>query len=353
MIIYGTRPELIKLAPVYLEAVNRQNIKPILVSAGQHLHLVDQMERSFGVEPDIRLNVMRKDQRLHELTSRLLRSITNCLNEIKPELVLVQGDTTTAFSASLSATYMNIPIAHVEAGLRTGDFKHPFPEEMNRVLISKLVDYHFCPTERAYKNLLNEGVRPEKVFVVGNTIVDAINQFKPLLLPKLTRGDAQHILITLHRRENFGSPLISIIEAIKQLAEKHSKVIFKFPVHPNPNVKNVVKANLRSFSNIELLPPLDYMDFLRILSSALVAITDSGGVQEEAPSFGIPVAICRNETERPEILECGLGKLVGNNSELIFKTVDRWISSNSGPKITKNPFGDGFASKHILDCLVK
>ena len=353
MIVYGTRPELIKLAPVYLEAVNRENVKPILVSAGQHFDLVNQIEKSFGIEPDIKLNVMKKDQRLHELTSRLIKSVTNCLSEIRPDLVLVQGDTTTAFCASLGAAYMNIPTAHVEAGLRTGDIKNPFPEEMNRVLISKIADYHFCPTERAYNNLLNEGVRSEKVFLVGNTIVDAIDRFKPLLLPEPAREGRQHILITLHRRENFGAPLLSIIDAIKQLAEKHSQVTFKFPVHPNPNIRKVVKANLMTSHNIKLLPPLDYMDFLSTLSSASLVISDSGGVQEEAPSFGIPVAICRNETERPEILDCGLGVLVGHNSELIFKTVDCWLSTNASHILTKNPFGDGRASKYLLDCLLK
>jgi len=355
LVVVGTRPEAIKLAPV-VEALQRsETLRPVILATSQHREMLRQALAPFDLEPDVDLEVMTAGQSPTMVAARVLDRIEQSLLDLAPASVVVQGDTTTALAAAWASFYAGIPVAHVEAGLRSGRMDSPFPEEFNRRGISVAASLHFAPTPGARENLLAEGVAPDDIFVVGNTIVDAVARIlKGRRRPEPDPGRAT-ILVTLHRRESFGRPLERALGAIRRLAlERGDRVRVIYPVHPNPNVSEPVRRLLLDLPNVELRPPLDYPEFLEIFSTSRFAFSDSGGVQEEAPTVRVPVLIARETTERPEVLESGWGILVGTDpdrilgeSRLLLDDEDAYRARCSGP----NPFGDGFASRRIVDVL--
>lgn len=365
LIVFGTRPEAIKMAPV-IKTLEKNLDVSVCVTA-QHREMLDQVLNLFEIIPNYDLDLMKSNQDLFDITSRVLLGIKKVLLKVKPDLVLVHGDTTTSMATSLAAFYLQIPIAHVEAGLRTHNIYSPFPEEMNRQLTGRIADYHFAPTEQAKKKLLNEGVEEKKIFVTGNTVIDALfsvlkkarlQRFTKNLitqLPFLTLDKMPRIvLITGHRRENFGPGFEEIFQAIKDLAKSFLDVQFIYPVHLNPNVREPVDRILSGLSNVHLIKPQDYLFFVKLMDISTLILTDSGGVQEEAPSLGKPVLVFRNTSERPEAIESGTVKLVGAERSQIVKEVHLLL--NDGLEYNKmayahNPYGDGYASERILKIL--
>lgn len=366
LVILGTRPEAIKLAPVIKRLkIEEENIETIVCVTGQHRQMLDQVLSLFDVKPDIDLNLMEENQQLPVITSLALKSLTPVIDEIRPDIILLQGDTTTAMVSALAGFYKKIPVAHVEAGLRTYDNDNPFPEEVNRRIISLLASYHFAPTKRAVDFLLKEGIRGEFVFLTGNTVIDALldvigeiknNNYAPNNLSFLT--DDSHyklILVTAHRRESFGEPLKEICEALKEIAERNREVRIVYPVHMNPNVNGTVYSILREHDRIHLIPPLDYKDLCFLMMKAYLILTDSGGIQEEAPSLGKPVLVMRNKTERPEAIEAGVARLVGTARKTIVEYTERLLNDSKEYKrmaSSSNPFGDGKASERIVNILL-
>ncbi len=358
MIVLGTRPEAIKLAPVILELNKYPDTKPVLVVTAQHREMLDQVLKLFTIKPDYDLNLMVPDQTLFHVTGKAIHGFENILENVRPDFVLVQGDTTTTFIGALAGFYMKIPIGHVEAGLRTRNKYFPFPEEINRKMVSVLTDYHFAPTEGNRQNLLSEGVLSENIFVTGNTVIDALlmtvqKDFKH----EVFTGDYDKlILVTAHRRENFGEPIKNIFQAIKQIAEDNPRFRFVYPVHLNNNVQKPAKEILGKLPNVKLLLPLEYFTFMNILARADLVLTDSGGIQEEAPSLGKPVLVLRNETERPEAVEAGTVKVVGTAKRKIVKEtlflLEDYDAYQSMAQ-AHNPYGDGKASQRIVDCIRK
>jgi UDP-N-acetylglucosamine 2-epimerase (non-hydrolysing) len=362
-IIFGTRPEAIKLIPVILELKKNPLFEVSICVTAQHRQMLDQVLQIFSVVPDKDLNLMKPNQTLSGLTATIISSIDNYFSEYKPDIVLVQGDTTTVMAVSLVAFYHKVKVGHVEAGLRTHKKYSPFPEEMNRVITSRIADLHFAPTEISKKNLLIEGINEQNVFITGNTVIDAlflasdkvkeINPEIPGLNLKLEEL-APYILITGHRRENFGDGFINICESIRELAEKYSDHNFIYPVHLNPNVQDPVKKILSDKGNIFLLEPQTYLPFISLMMNSKIILTDSGGVQEEAPSLGKPVLVMRENTERPEAVTAGTVKLVGTNKELILNSVSTLINDKTEyEKMANavNPYGDGYASIRINEIL--
>lgn len=374
-VIFGTRPESIKLAPVIIELKKSSEIQCRVCVTAQHRQMLDQMLEIFDITPDHDLNIMKANQTLAELTARCTEALDNYITSEKPDLVLVQGDTTTTFVAALAAFYHHIPIGHVEAGLRTGNLDSPWPEEANRILTTRLAALHFAPTELNRKNLLSEGVSPEKVFVTGNTVIDALfltlkNITKKNLRKKII-SDMSHdypslgkilsvaqnsvnkkrlILVTGHRRENFGEGFENICRSLKEIAGTHADVEIVFPVHLNPNVQEPVRRILHDCQNIQLIEPLDYLKFVHLMNESYMIITDSGGVQEEAPSLGKPVLVTRDTTERPEAVNAGTVSIVGADSQRIVEEANRLLEDhNLYEKMSKaqNPYGDGKASARI------
>ena len=367
-VIFGTRPEAIKLALVILELKKYPGIFEINVCVtAQHREMLDQVLDIFNIVPDVDLNIMKPDQSLSELTSKAIKLLDEYLLSIKPDLILVQGDTTTTFAASLTAFYRKIKIGHVEAGLRTWKKFSPFPEEINRTFTTKLADLHFAPTKLSKENLLKEGVEEEKVFITGNTVIDALLIAKEKIsgknvpihgLPEhLQNGkDCNMILITGHRRENFGEGFRNICEAISELAVKYKNIEFVYPVHLNPNVQKPVYEILSGHKNIHLIKPLDYLPFVSLMDKSRIILTDSGGVQEEAPSLGKPVLVMRENTERPEGVDAGTVKIVGTQKEKIVKETEHLLNNKSEyDKMANavNPYGDGKASQRIFEILMK
>jgi UDP-N-acetylglucosamine 2-epimerase (non-hydrolysing) len=364
-VIFGTRPEAIKLLPVILAFKDHPNLKPHICVTAQHRELLDQVLSLFEIVPDADLNLMQPNQDLTSLTSLALREISSYLEKQRPELVMVQGDTTSTFCAALSAYYHQIPVAHVEAGLRTWNRTSPYPEELNRVLTTHLADYHFAPTEWAKENLIREGVPTNRIFVTGNTVVDALQLVVEKVrreaiviagLPKeLMNGNSSRplVLITSHRRENFGQGLQSICDAIVALARRFSETAFVYPVHLNPNVREPVFRMLSGLNNVFLLEPLSYVDFVALLDRCKFILSDSGGIQEEAPSLGKQVLVMRNTTERPEAVEAGTALLVGTDVDKIVREAERLLSDDPSPasSLKNNPFGDGKASHRILEII--
>jgi len=345
----GTRPEGIKMAPVIKTFRDSSSFITKVCNSGQHKELLDQTLNFFDIKPDFDLAIMSPNQSLEQLTARLLTAISELLNQEKPDLIFVHGDTSTCFVAALSAFYKKIPIAHIEAGLRTNNKFSPFPEEINRVMVSKLADFHFSPTELAKKNLLKEGVDPKKVFVTGNTVIDAL--FETIKLIKDDGKQEKLILITGHRRENFGKGFENIFSAIKKLANKYDDFSFVYPVHPNPNVKKIAEKYFTNLPNVKLIAPLDYPEFVTLMKNSYLIITDSGGIQEEAPSLGKPVIVTRDTTERPEAVTSGTVLLVGDSVDKIERVVSKLIEDKeyySSFKNIQNPYGDGNASSRIL-----
>lgn len=356
MCTVGTRPEAIKMAPVILALKQQPWAEVRVLATAQHRHMLDQVMTFFGIVPDIDLNIMKPNQTLTELTARLLLELDKVLLEEKPDVVLAQGDTTTVFAMALACFYRRIPFGHVEAGLRTWDMQNPFPEEANRVLAGRLARWHFAPTESSKANLLREGIADEDITVTGNTVIDALlmTAAKDLTLSIDLDDSKRLILVTSHRRENFGAPFMEICRALKTLAERNSDVQILYPVHPNPNVKDVAYEVLGNTPNIILCDPLDYAPFIAAMKKSYLIISDSGGVQEEAPALGIPVLVLRDETERPEAVDMGVVKLVGPNHDRILEEAQTLLDSPAAYKAMArgvSPYGDGKGAERIVAVL--
>jgi UDP-N-acetylglucosamine 2-epimerase (non-hydrolysing) len=368
LVVFGTRPEAIKLAPVILKLrAKSKELRPIVCVTSQHRELLSQVLRLFEITPDYDLNIMTHNQNLFDVTTRSLKGLKEVMEKEMPDLVLVQGDTSTTMAASLSAFYLKVPVAHIEAGLRTYNNYAPFPEEANRHIISIIADYHFAPTEWARSNLIKEQVPKDRIFVTGNTVVDALihimdemkksgrQEYYDRMFDFLDRNK-RLILITGHRRENFGEGFKNICEAIRELSLRFSDCEFLYPVHLNPNVQSPVYKILGNgnLSNVHLTESLAYLPFLYIMSRAYLIITDSGGIQEEAPSFGKPVLIMRDVTERPEGVVAGVAKIVGANKDAIISETERLLCNKdvySKMANTQNPYGDGRASEQVVNIL--
>lgn len=367
-IIFGTRPEAIKLAPIIIALKKKEGVTCNVCVTGQHREMLDQVLEIFDIIPDIDLNLMLKDQSLGMLTSRAILAIDRYLAESRPDIVLVQGDTTTSFCGALAAFYQHIPVGHVEAGLRTGNIDSPWPEEANRLMITRLAKWHFCPTNVNRKNLLNEGIDSRGIFITGNTVIDALLatvtkiKYTTTVIPGLPGdslgylSDKRIILITGHRRENFGFNFENICNAIVDLVNRYPDVHFVYPVHPNPNIESPVNAILRngSYSNLHLIEPLAYNSFVALMYRAYFILTDSGGVQEEAPTLGKPVLVMRDTTERIEALDAGTVKLIGTDKDNIVKEVALLLDNNEIYQMRTNvinPYGDGHAASRILTAL--
>ncbi|MCX8094956.1 MAG: UDP-N-acetylglucosamine 2-epimerase (non-hydrolyzing) [Caldisericia bacterium] len=348
LIVFGTRPEVIKLYPLIYELKKDNNFELKIVNTGQHKEMVDELLDIFKIEVDYSLKIMVEKQTLEHITEKILEKLSLIVKNESFDLTIVQGDTTTAFVASLVSFYNKIPIAHVEAGLRTKNIYYPFPEEMNRTLIGKLAKFHFAPTEDAKKNLLSEGVNEENIFVTGNTIVDAllkILNLDPIFdipLPK----DKKIVVVTAHRRENWDSGIPKIANAIKTLSQKYNELFFVIPVHKNPIVREKFKI-LKGIKNVLFIEPLNYIDFIHLLKKSFLVLSDSGGIQEEIPTLKKPLLLLRNETEREEAIRFGFVKLVGTDEKRIIEGVEELLREGFKPKIDFNPFGDGKASERI------
>lgn len=366
-VVFGTRPEAIKMMPVVAVLDASPKIDCKVVVTAQHREMLDQVLELFGRQPDVDLDLMQPGQSLAELTARVMTGMDRVLDDLGPDLVLVHGDTTTSSIAGLAAFYRGIPVGHVEAGLRTGDLRAPFPEEFNRVLTGRLATWHYAPTEGARKNLVSEGVEPDQILVTGNTVIDALHHVSALLeargslpepltevLGNVVTGDASILLVTGHRRENFGAGFLGICDGLKRVAEDHPDLQLVYPVHLNPNVKGPVYERLGDLPNIHLIAPLDYLPFVALMRRSTMVLTDSGGIQEEAPGLGKPVLVMREKTERPEAVRAGTVRLVGTDPERIQAEVN-WLLTEeahySRMSEATNPYGDGQAAGRILEHL--
>ena len=373
MLVFGTRPEAIKMCPLVKEFQKYPgDFETLVCVTGQHREMLDQVLQIFGVKPDFDLNIMKQGQDLYDVTSRVLLGMREVLDEAKPDVVLVHGDTTTSMAAAMAAFYRQIPVGHVEAGLRTHNIYSPWPEEMNRQITGRISTYDFAPTPLSRQNLLDEGVDPEKITVTGNTVIDALhwvveNVMEKGYVPKdpsvaaLPRGDRRLVLITGHRRENFGEGFINICTAIRDLAAKYPEADFVYPMHLNPNVRKAVgevfgseisrQARNDKGGNLFFIEPLDYLDFVYLMSRSYLVLTDSGGIQEEAPGLGKPVLVMRDTTERPEALEAGTVRLVGTDYDRIMAEVSALMDDPAHYRAMSqavNPYGDGKACPRIV-----
>ena len=365
--VFGTRPEAIKMAPVVLGLQNHPEIESIVCVTAQHREMLDQVLNIFNIKPDYDLDLMKPGQDLYDITARVLTGMKDVLRKAKPDIVLVHGDTTTCFAAGLAAFYEGIKLGHVEAGLRTGDMGAPFPEEANRSLVGRLANYHFAPTETAKSNLLAENIDPATVFVTGNTVIDALfvarqkaeampanhwqSIFGSKIYQQITDNQRKLVLITGHRRENFGQGFIDLCTAIKELAQKHPDWLLIYPVHLNPNVQKPVNEILSGLPNIHLIEPQEYLSFVWLMNQSDIILTDSGGIQEEGPSLGKPVLVMRDVTERPEALDARTVRLVGTNISRIVEGVEEVLLDSAlyeRMSTAINPYGDGKASQRII-----
>ncbi|NIR42990.1 MAG: UDP-N-acetylglucosamine 2-epimerase (non-hydrolyzing) [Gemmatimonadetes bacterium] len=363
LILFGTRPEAIKLAPVFRALAGRSEAVELrVVSTGQHDELLEDALGSFDMEVEESLAIMRPDQDLYDIGVGCLEGLRATLRRVKPDVVVVEGDTATVFFGALAGFYEGAEVAHVEAGLRSGDRRAPFPEEIYRRLTDVLTDHYFAPTAGAKRNLLREGVAAERVNVTGNTVIDAVQalagQRRPIDNAELKRcieSGRRLVLITAHRRESFGEPIREAFGALRTLAEEHPDDLFVYPVHPNPNVRQPAQEMLGGVSNVRLLEPLSYSDLVQVLSAAWITITDSGGIQEEAPSFGVPVLVMREVTERPEGVELGVAELVGTSRDRILERGGALLDDDgerARMATAGNPYGDGQAGARIADILL-
>lgn len=356
-IIAGTRPEILKLAPVY-RCLKNVALDPLWIATGQHGDLASQALEALGIQPDVDLKGGWDPRSLTNLSSGLLRQLGEWIENDRPDAVLVQGDTASAYSGALAAHLNKVPVGHVEAGLRSGDTNNPFPEESFRRLIAPIADYHFAPTRLAEKNLRLDGVRRHKIHITGNTIIDTVMDMagdlkSPAILKKLRPGE-RLILLTAHRRENWGSGVKSICQAAKTLVERHPDIRIIFPAHTNPRVRETVEAELGVADRIHVVAPLAYPEFIAVLKVSHIVLSDSGGVQEEAPSFDVPVLVLRKTTERQEAIDAGVAKLVGTDAAVIVREASRLLGKPAVHRqmaSRKNPFGDGKASQRIADIL--
>ena len=370
LLVFGTRPEAIKMAPL-VKALQKdtEHFETRVCVTAQHRQMLDQVLEVFGITPENDLNIMAPNQDLYDITAKVLLGLREVLKDFRPDTVLVHGDTTTSMAASLAAFYMQIPVGHVEAGLRTYNMLSPWPEEMNRQVTDRICTYYFAPTEQSRANLLQENIDAKKIFITGNTVIDALlmavdiisttagvkeKMAKELQEKGYTVGDREYILVTGHRRENFGDGFLHICKAIKELAALHPEMDIVYPVHLNPNVQKPVYELLSGLSNVYLISPLDYLPFIYAMQHSTLLLTDSGGVQEEAPSLGKPVLVMRDTTERPEAVEAGTVKLVGTDAEAIVSNVTALLQDKEMYKRmseTHNPYGDGQACERIIAAL--
>lgn len=363
MTVFGTRPEAIKMAPIVKAMEKEGRIENIVCVTAQHRQMLDQVLNIFDIEPDFDLNIFKPGQTLTEITTKALEGLEKVIIENKPDLLLVQGDTTTVFAGALAAFYQKVKIGHVEAGLRSGNLYSPYPEEANRKLTGILTDFHFAPTEKNRENLLKEGYPDEKIFITGNTVIDALFHvvkdkyiFNDELLDSIDFENRKVILMTSHRRENIGKPMENIFTAIKRIVEDHEDVEVVFPIHLNPKVRDIAYKVFDNHPRIHLVEPLNYEPFTNLMAKSYLVVTDSGGLQEEAPSLGKPVLVVREETERPEGIVAGTAKLVGTNEEKIYKEINMLL--NEKEKYLKmsnavNPYGDGKAAEKIVDIILQ
>jgi len=355
-VLFGTRPEAIKMAPVVRTLRDSSYLEPLVIATAQHREMLDQVLEVFGIQPDHDLNLMRPNQTLAGLTSRLIASIDDVLRDTAPAAMLVQGDTTSVLAGSLVGFYNNIPVGHVEAGLRTHDMRNPFPEEMNRVVTGHLTRWHFAPTVSSAQNLRNERYPHGAVFTTGNTVIDALFEARqhPDKIARSVQDGRRMMLVTTHRRENFGEPLRRICAAVLELLERDPALEVLFPVHPNPNVSSVVRELLGNHPRVNLCAPLDYLSFIAAMEAAHLILSDSGGVQEEAPALGKPVLVLRDETERPEAVEVGVAELVGTDTNRIVRKVWQLLTDPVAYREMAqgaSPYGDGHAARRIVDIL--
>ena len=363
MTIFGTRPEAIKMAPVVQALASSPKIEVQVAVTAQHRDMLDQVLRLFSITPDYDLDIMAQGQTLFDITGRSLQGLDQVLAEGKPDMILVHGDTTTTFAGALAAFYHQIPVGHVEAGLRTGNKFSPFPEEMNRKLTSSLADLHFAPTKTAKENLLREGVPEERIAVTGNTVIDALLKtveddycFADPALDEVLKNGQRIILVTTHRRENLGEPMRNVYRALREILDHHPDTVVVFPVHKNPKVRECVEAELGAHERVILIEPLDYQPFANLLARAYLVLTDSGGIQEEAPSLGKPVLVLRDTTERPEAVDAGTVKLVGTDRDTVYEVAHTLLSDLEAyhqMSTASNPYGDGAASGRIVDSIIK
>jgi UDP-N-acetylglucosamine 2-epimerase (non-hydrolysing) len=361
MVVYGTRPEAIKLAPVIRAIGASSRLRPVVTLTGQHRTIVDQVNSMFGIRPDHNLDVIRPRQSLHGLTARVLERLSPALQQERPDAVVVQGDTTSAFAGALAAFYEHVPVVHVEAGLRTGDLYSPFPEEANRRLTGQIATLHLAPTPVSEGNLLRDGISPRRVMVTGNTVIDAllwtVQQHVPYgdpALEAIDSTDAPILLVTAHRRESWGQRMRGVASAVARLARKHPDLIVVLPLHPNPVVREALLPALRGLDNVMLVEPLAYGAFARLLQRSTIVLTDSGGVQEEAPSLGKPVLVMRDTTERPEAVSAGTARLVGTDPERVYSAVDQLLTIPRAYETMANavnPYGDGRAAQRTTKAI--
>lgn len=357
MLVFGTRPEAIKMCPLVNELKKRKNIETIVCVTGQHRQMLDQVLEAFSVVPDYDLSIMKDKQTLFDVTVNILERIKTVLEEVKPDVVLVHGDTSTTFVTALACFYLQIPVGHVEAGLRTYNIYSPYPEEFNRQAVSIISQYNFAPTELSKQNLLKEGKNPESIYVTGNTAIDALKTTvrADYTHPELDWAkDSRLIMITAHRRENLGEPMRHMFKAIRRVMNEHPDVKAIYPIHMNPVVREIAQEYLGDDDRIHIIEPLDVLDFHNFLSRSYLILTDSGGIQEEAPSLGKPVLVMRDTTERPEGIAAGTLKLVGTEEETIYKEFSRLLSDKTeydAMSKASNPYGDGHACERIADIL--
>ena len=359
MTIFGTRPEAIKMAPLVKELERRKEIESVVCVTAQHREMLDHVLTVFDIKPDYDLNIMKQGQTLSEITSRVLLGLEEVINKENPNIILVHGDTTTTFAGALAAFYNKIDIGHVEAGLRTWDKYSPFPEEMNRQMVDRMTDIFFAPTEVSKNNLLSENIPKEKIYVTGNTAIDAMKttikeNYNNEIFDWL--GNDKLILLTAHRRENLGQPMRHIFRAVKRIVEEYPNVKVVYPIHLNPKVREVANEVFKGINQVRLIEPLEVIDFHNFQNKSYIILTDSGGIQEEAPSLGKPVLVLRDTTERPEGITAGTLKLVGTDEETIYIETKKLLDDkNEYNKMShaSNPYGDGFASKYIVDAIIK
>lgn len=360
--VFGTRPEAIKMAPLVKELQKREEIDVRVLVTAQHREMLDSVLQLFDIQPDFDLNIMKHGQTITDITSRVLYGAKEIFEQEKPDLVLVHGDTTTTFAAALAAFYEKVPVGHVEAGLRTGNMYSPYPEEMNRKLTGSLATYHFSPTMMNRENLLKENIDNKNILITGNTVIDALlsvtNKPYQFDLEEINQiQDAQKlVLLTCHRRENWGEPMENIFSAVSELTKKHEDIVVVFPMHKNPLVRELAKKHMGENDRILLIEPLDYEPFANLMKKAYLILTDSGGIQEEAPGLGKPVLVLRTETERPEAVQAGTVKIAGVEKEEVFRLADELLSDKTAYDTMAqavNPYGDGKASAKIADFIVR
>lgn len=357
MLVFGTRPEAIKMCPLVNELKKRPGIQTIVCVTGQHRQMLDQVLEVFTVKPEYDLSIMKESQTLFDVTVNILEKIQDVLKQEKPDVVLVHGDTSTTFATALGCFYLQIPVGHVEAGLRTYNIQSPYPEEFNRQAVSVVARYHFAPTELARQNLLKEGKKSEHIFVTGNTAIDAL---RTTVRPQYTHpelewaSDSRLILLTAHRRENLGQPMYHMFRAIKRIVDKHRDLKVIYPVHMNPAVRQAARDVFGEDERFHVIEPLDVLDFHNFMANSYLILTDSGGIQEEAPSLGKPVLVMRDTTERPEGIQAGTLKLVGTHEDTIYREFDRLLEDEAAYHAmahASNPYGDGRACERIADIL--